>query len=759
MRTLGEAKARWEYTINHALSLEDLKKSVRLDGDESPCKAGLRSVCWKIFLLFQTTEVTGWSRILKDSRGAYSSLREHLLRYIENPDELGSALDPLDDDRHSPWNTLRRDEEIRAEIFQDVERCMPEEPYFRQPDTQRLMLDILFIFCKINQDVGYRQGMHEILAPILWVVEHDALGSGSKVEQTRLLDDALLKETLDLEYIEHDAFTILSLIMRTAKSFYELGEPEKRSSVSSSGLGATQHNASPIVERSKRIHEVYLSRIDPELSKHITDIEVLPQIFLIRWIRLLFGREFPFEELLELWDTLFSEDPALELVDMICVAMLLRIRWQLIEANYSVALMLLLKYPAPSPLHGPQTFVDDAIFLRDNFSAAGGAEIIGKYSGKYPFVKSPDLRPSTPLSRALSPGQKNTRTRSPLSSPARFLQQQGGVEALLQGAARGVFDRGERLGINQAVRDAVGEVKKNMQGLQVSRTNSASSRRTSDAMRWSLDEGRSVSSSKVSLAAINNRNQQLARMLEQATAELRTASAIKDGDKGMYVNAIDLAIAKVDFVKIYLEDLSMPLPADQPELDPSPSPATSSLLNPTSSPTPKSRETQEHGGPMLLQPSSIGKNAEAGTVPIPSPAPEIPHTNKEVRGETAVPEPSIIIPKEKVSQPDSHDSVLGRPKAPVPTRSTIANSSFSWMLDTDDSPALGLGFKAVSPAPNTPFLKSGRKPISGPSRERAAFLFGEDGGELQKPESRSPLLVDPEQSFDLKTIHVKGRNK
>lgn len=47
-----------------------------------------------------------------------------------------------------------------------------------------------------------------------------------------------------------------------------------------------------------------------------------------RWIRLLFGREFPFEDLLALWDKLFAEDPDLELIDMICVSMLLRIRWQ-----------------------------------------------------------------------------------------------------------------------------------------------------------------------------------------------------------------------------------------------------------------------------------------------------------------------------------------------------------------------------------------------------------------------------------------------
>lgn len=54
-----------------------------------------------------------------------------------------------------------------------------------------------------------------------------------------------------------------------------------------------------------------------------------------RWIRLLFGREFPFDELLLFWDALFAVDPRLELVDFICVAMLLRIRW---ECEYLIAL-------------------------------------------------------------------------------------------------------------------------------------------------------------------------------------------------------------------------------------------------------------------------------------------------------------------------------------------------------------------------------------------------------------------------------------
>lgn len=46
-----------------------------------------------------------------------------------------------------------------------------------------------------------------------------------------------------------------------------------------------------------------------------------------RWVRLLFGREFPFDHVLNMWDRLFAHDAQLDCIDFVCVAMLLRIRW------------------------------------------------------------------------------------------------------------------------------------------------------------------------------------------------------------------------------------------------------------------------------------------------------------------------------------------------------------------------------------------------------------------------------------------------
>ncbi|TGO82700.1 hypothetical protein BPOR_0774g00020 [Botrytis porri] len=748
MRSLEDSRKRWQVTIKSASNLTELKKSVRIDGEHSPCNGGLRSICWKTFLLFQNTEITGWARGLEDSRSAYTSLKQHFLRFIEHPNDLGSSLDPLDDDKHSPWNTLRKDEEMRAEIFQDIERCMPEEPYFRRADIQRFMLDVLFIFCKINQDVGYRQGMHEILAPILWVVEQDSIDPGDINSDTSESEtdssDSVMKQCLNRKFIEHDAFTLLSLVMRSAKSFYELGDPGQKTPQIVGGT--PQNGASPIVERSKRIHEVYLARVDPRLAKHLTDIEILPQIFLIRWIRLLFGREFPFVDLLSVWDTLFAEDPDLDLVDLICVAMLLRIRWQLMESNYSLALMLLLKYECPP---NPQTFVDDAIFLRDNFNASGGSTIIHKYSGKFPHRDKSSPPPDAPIEESLSPRQLLMRNRSSLTSPARFLQQQGGVEALIQGAAKGVYNRGERLGINQAVRDAMEEVKKNMQGLQTPRGNN-SPRRASGASRWSLDDGRVMPASTAIMATMNERNRQLAVMLDHAMIDLRSVSVSKESSREKCIEAMDMAIAKVDFVKVYLEDSTMPLPILSPIIDSRNEPATPEadipkVLLPQMS---DHRQTTSPETPIMTSDPGNALAKETNNLDEPSiSTPEISQTPREAI-DLSSNERSTIIERD-IERDAMRSATTKRPKAPIPTRSSIAQSSFSWMLEPDQASSPTI--KSSPPKSSSPFLRTGKRPTSGAGREKAAFLFGDEEGDFQLPIPKSPM-PNAEEAFKLGTL-------
>jgi TBC1 domain family protein 5 len=401
--------------------------------------------------------------------------------------------------------------------------------------------------------------------------------------------------------------------------------------------------------------------------------------------------------------------------------------------------MLLLKYPAPVPPHGPQTFVEDAMFLRDNFSPVGGAKIISKYSGKSPAMDSAALGPLSPLSHRRS----YSGTKSPLSSPARFLQQQGGLEALFQGAAKGAFERGERLGINKAVRDAVGEVKK---GLQASRSNSTH-KRASDVARWSLDEGKTIPSTRVSISAMKARNKQLAHMLEQAMFDLRAASNSPNGDKESYVRAMDLAIAKVDFIRIYLEDNTMPLPDN---IAPSPQVSTPPLISPSSMQVPAE------------DPLHTAKPEMAGPSEAKSRSPRIlPHSDENaaqlsshgITPSTESPKPTtpllVVSPNAAQHISKSKDSASSlRPKAPVPTRSSIAQSSFSWMLEPDVTSEVALK-SSTSSTSSSPFQKSGRRGVPSRSREKTAFLFGEDGDEAGMNDKRQSAMVDAEDSFNL----------
>lgn len=144
---------------------------------------------------------------------------------------------------------------------------------------QHMILDILFVYCKTNPGRGgYRQGMHELLAPIVYIVEQDAVNPAVAAED-QPLNECLLK-TLDYSFVEHDAYVLFSKLMDHAQSFYEIRDvPSESGSATSTSRFPEQSSA--IVERSKVIHEVYLRKVDPELAAHLTSIEILPQIFLM----------------------------------------------------------------------------------------------------------------------------------------------------------------------------------------------------------------------------------------------------------------------------------------------------------------------------------------------------------------------------------------------------------------------------------------------------------------------------------------------
>ncbi|QSS64598.1 TBC1D5 protein [Histoplasma capsulatum] len=647
MKTVEEARLRrkrWHSLFNGKTSLAELKHALRDKHGGGPCEDGLRSVCWKAFLLHQNLDTASWPVQILDSRAAYQSLREYFLKYIQHPDDLPSTADPLAEDDESPWQTLRRDEAIRAEIYQDVERCMQENYFFREPTTKARMLDILFIYTKLNADLGYRQGMHELLAPVLWIVEHDAIDKKSiDVSASHNRTDDLMLQVLDMEYTEHDAFTIFCAIMQTGKLFYEQ-EAKK--------VPGLQSDISPIVARSQHIHQVVLRAVDPELADHLQVTEILPQIFLTRWIRLLFGREFSFQEVLSIWDLLFAEKMRLELIDAICVAMLLRIRWQLLDADYSSALGLLLRYPAPTPCK-PVTFVEDGLFLEKNTNCEGASLLIQKYSGKTPDPNKQYIPPTQIAVARFPPRRRKKLTSrepssapsevpSPSVSPARNHQRR--LDSLFQDVSEGLQRRTEGWGVTKAVRGAMVEARRNIQNMHSSASTPAPRRIESpphdspSPPHISLATIRRLNSR---ISALESRSQTLARMLGEAINELHTKQ-VHPNNSG--IEAIDLALAKLQFVQVYLEDPTIPIPDEEKLATQAPARARSSEPVPS---VIAGKENNTPGG----QPR--GNNNSAFL--------ELPKNGDSEASDIIKPVPL-------------------RPAAAPATRAPIAESPFSWML-------------------------------------------------------------------------------
>lgn len=267
---LTALRSRWEATFKDGSTILDLQRAVKFNGPNNPCAAGLRSICWKAFLLFRPAPTEQWPQLLRELRTSYTAVCHQHLRYIRHPEQLAAlSVDPLADDPDSPWNAVRKDETVRAEILQDVRR-LPDEPFYHEERVQAMILDILFMYCKLNPNSGgYRQGMHELLAPIVWVVAQDAVDPATAT--THDPTDAVIAEMLDPVFVEHDAFALFSKVMESAGTFYEVESYSK----------SKEQQRNTIVERSKYIHEVALMKIDQELANHLRNIEVLPQIFLM----------------------------------------------------------------------------------------------------------------------------------------------------------------------------------------------------------------------------------------------------------------------------------------------------------------------------------------------------------------------------------------------------------------------------------------------------------------------------------------------
>ncbi|KAJ1732567.1 hypothetical protein LPJ61_001986 [Coemansia biformis] len=361
---MDDLSQKWEDLKRVALMSPSHLRALTFSVWPSDTKLPLLSLRWRLYLDVLPIEQFGqedadcwrvWAVAMDRERQNYTALKK---QYIVDLSSLGKEqedlkrMNPLSLDEDSPWNQYHRDQELRNTILQDVTRTFPDEAYFRAPRVQRLMADMLFVYAKMHSGLQYRQGMHELLAPLLMAVDGDAVDG----------DGAALAGVLDRRFIEHDAFALFGRLMRLCMAWYQIPNhvsPPLRpvrqpGNKPTGGLGASAQT--PIVSQCYLMMEK-LALVDPRLHEHLQKLDIEPQLFGIRWYRLLFNREVAhLRDVFALWDMLFADNVAgpLRLVDWVGVVFLLANRRRLLHGDYEECLTTLLHLP-PLPQPTPET--------------------------------------------------------------------------------------------------------------------------------------------------------------------------------------------------------------------------------------------------------------------------------------------------------------------------------------------------------------------------------------------------------------------
>lgn len=409
------------------------------------------------------------------------------------------------------------------------------------------------------------------------------------------------------------------------------------------------------------------------------------------------------------------------------------------------------------------SFVEDAIYLRSHLSADGGATLVNKYTGKYPASDQRESSERQGRSLHTPQGSADFTHRSPIRSPNRYIQDSGGIEAILQGAASRVYKRGEKLGVGQALRGAV-------QQLQAVNN---SPRKYISNIRRSIDESSNNAANHHTLyervESLHSRDKALGSLLQAAIDDLNEQARHIQEDKPEEANKLIVTIAKLQFVHVYLDNPTLPLAEASniaEEAEPTaPSTEQSHPIKDEETITWSSTTPSNSRGRISISHDTVDATAVAAVLPVRQ-IPEsptrrhIPRRHPTSQNRTDVPSPAS--PRASTSTattPREPQSASASPSL-VPTfqkpRPSIAKSSFSWMLGSADGDGSESSFAAASAFPPEHERKDTKERKA---RGKASFLFGEDRDEAGTPPVRDKWNAESREDddgFTLGTLRGAG---
>ena len=269
----------------------------------------------------------------------------------------GSHLGAVDNNdaisQTTPASPTAEEEEERIRQQQEAERI--EIGVSTKERAERLSR-MLFVYAREHPELGYRQGMHEILSYILLVLEMDiavqerqrwrtdllspmgmasknvggsftagspSLPAGTKDSNTYQRrhsvagvdsggmagvdssGNVVVVRLLDPDFILHDVFSIFECIMTALAPAYDAIPSGDDATAAMLEVAKEERGESPMeAMTSSFISKIRYVARDEALYGHVLCMPVPPQLYFAKWVRLMFGREVAggMKDVLRLWD-------------------------------------------------------------------------------------------------------------------------------------------------------------------------------------------------------------------------------------------------------------------------------------------------------------------------------------------------------------------------------------------------------------------------------------------------------------------------
>ncbi|XP_078036986.1 TBC1 domain family member 15/17 [Augochlora pura] len=172
-------------------------------------------------------------------------------------------------------------------IGKDVNRTDRTHPYYAGDNNPHLaqLYDILMTYAMYNFDLGYVQGMSDLLSPILFLMDSEV-----------------------------DAFWCFVGFMEKVSTNFEMDQAGMKS----------------------QLCQLYnlLSTIDLEFASYLCKHDSGNMFFCFRWLLVLFKREFDTADIMKLWEVLWTDIPCKSFHLLLCTAILDKEKHLLMENNY-----------------------------------------------------------------------------------------------------------------------------------------------------------------------------------------------------------------------------------------------------------------------------------------------------------------------------------------------------------------------------------------------------------------------------------------